>query len=246
MEACGLYAYILAGRPSGIHYDPPRSFALSGAPSTGLSITTSPPIDANSPVLAALQELLDCACTATVTDLAAIADDPESTELAALIARIAATDHEAAQPAADMCWRRLKAPGGWPDMVWKEAHIESLLTLAWTAHQAGEHAQAMRQTDIALIFGAPRGVSDVFVKAIEPLARAATTSAGAQQLAPTVLPQQLVSNLGLLPSVMEHTGAMSVSQFQKAHYKKAAPVVLRGAVKHWSAVQQWNQLDWIR
>lgn len=199
------------------------------------------------PLLMALQTLSSQNCASTVTDLTSLTDDHQSAQLAALVARLCTGAQEVAGSIASLCWDRLEA-GGWPHVCWREAHILAQLTLAWAALECGDYEEAMRCADIAIIFGAPKEITSVFVAAIEPSARTTQmTATDVRLICPWKrLPDQLAADLeGTMPAAHVHQGSMPVSQFKNQYYRKGEPVVLRGAAKHWAGLEQWNQVDWI-
>jgi hypothetical protein len=102
----------------------------------------------------------------------------------------------AASRAHDAALTRLRAPGGWPSVAWREAFVLALLCASARALCAnGDARAAMRAADTALIMGAPRRAVAALLDPAEAAARRA---------APPRAP------LGLVPAVLEAGAALDL------------------------------------
>lgn len=93
-----------------------------------------------------------------------------------------------ASRAHDIALARLRAPGGWPSVAWREAFVLSLLCTCARALCANADARAaMCAMDTALIMGAPRRAVAALLEPTEAAARRAAPPRDALGLIPALL-----------------------------------------------------------
>jgi len=157
---------------------------------------------------------------------------------------------EKVKAAAQLCWEKLHT-GTWScvDVAWRDAYAASQLVLAQMGRGEGH---CLGHLDLALLMGGPLFREDVFLEAERCCARPAKRKAEGDPGGDAARAMKLEPSLGLLPpkSLVDMTipkvDRPSLENFLLEYFLKETPVVIRGGIAHWPAVEKWQDLSYLK